>query len=220
MTLSIRPRKSTPGILLCVALLPPCGGQPVLHHGGAADAVAFKRAQQKEVLTFLGYSGAGYEDVTAMLRHAADVLDAADPARTIVNIGATIDGVGAVYELAKNKGFTTIGIVSTQARDTKTPLSPCVDHVFFVKDPAWGGYVDGTETLSPTSAALVEITDRIVAIGGGDVARAELLAARRMGKPWRFIAADMNHAIAIEKARQRGLPPPTDFSGAVAAAAR
>jgi shikimate kinase len=67
--------------------------------------------------------------------------------------------------------------------------------------------------LSPTSAAIVAKSDSFVAIGGGDVARDEMLAARRAGKPVIFIPADMNHRIAREKARQDGLPEPTDFRG-------
>ena len=84
-----------------------------------------------------------------------------------MNIGATTRRIGVVYELAKQKGFTTSGIVSTQAREAKATISPCVDIVFFVKDASWGGFVEGTENLSPTSAAMVEVSDRLVAIGGG-----------------------------------------------------
>lgn len=169
----------------------------------------------RTVLTFTGYSGSGYEDPDAMLQEAAGILDSADPARTLINIGATSAGIGAVYELAKNRGFTTIGIVSVLARDEKTELSKCVDHVFFVRDESWGGVMPGTDKLSPTSAAIVETGTTFVAIGGGDVARDEMLAARRAGKKVTFIPADMNHRIAIEKARKKGLPEPTDFRGSV-----
>jgi hypothetical protein len=170
------------------------------------------------VLTFLGYSAAEYENKQAMLEQAARVLEQFDPARTIVNIGATPDGIGAVYEVARQKGFVTAGIVSTQAKEGKTALSPCVDIVFFVKDATWGGFLDGTQRLSPTSTATVESSDRIVAIGGGEVARDELTAARRLGKNARFIPADMNHAIARERAQKKGQPAPTDFQGAAATA--
>ena len=62
--------------------------------------------------------------------------------------------------------------------------------MFFVKDASWGGFIEGTERLSPTSTAMVEVSDRLVAIGGGDVARDELIAAKRAGKDVRFIPAD------------------------------
>src|SRR5215471_14908125 len=46
---------------------------------------------------------------------------------------------------------------------------------------------------------------------------AMLLAAQRTGKRVRFFPAEMNHQKAQEAAQQKGLPPPTDFSGAAAA---
>jgi hypothetical protein len=176
----------------------------------------FFQARNKTVLTFAGYSGAEYEDRAAMLEQAARVLDQEDPKTTIVNGGATAVGIGAVYEIAKRKGFLTTGIVSTQARESQAELSPYVDVVFFVKDETWGGFLPETETLSPTSKAMVENSDRIFAIGGGEVARDEMIAARRSGKKVEFIPADMNHRIAREKALKKGQPAPTDFRGAAA----
>lgn len=176
----------------------------------------FFRTQGKKVLTFMGYSDAGYEDSAAMLAQAAQILDRCDPNQTIVNIGATPDGIGAVYEIAKRKGFTTTGIVSTQARDQHVTLSAWVDVVLFVEDTAWGGFIPGTTQLSPTSTAMVENSDRIVAIGGSEVARDELMAAQRSGKTIQYLPADMNHRTAAEKALKRGEPAPIDFRGAAA----
>jgi hypothetical protein len=149
-----------------------------------------------------------------MLASAERVLSAFDPGSTIVNIGATPDGIGAVYELAKRKGFVTTGIVSAQAMRYDVGLSPHVDHVFYVEDATWGGYLEGTDRLSPTSEAMVENSNILVGIGGGEVARDELLEARRSGREVRFFPADMNHAKARENARRKGIPPPTDFRGA------
>ncbi len=169
--------------------------------------------QGKTVLTFTGYSGAGYEDLEAMLARARQVLSAHDPASTIVNIGATVVGIGAVYELAKELGFATTGIVSTQAREYDAELSPFVDAVFFVPDEHWGGLVKETGRLSPTSRAMVAVSDLLVGIGGGAVSRDELRAAREQGIPVRFYPADLDHARAIEKAREKGDPPPASFKG-------
>lgn len=183
------------------------------------DIQSFVRRQSRQVLTFTGFSGAGYEDVPAMLDIAARVLDGCDPARTMVNIGATAEGIGAVYALARRRGFATMGVVSTLARDAAVPLSPDAQTVFFVADPTWGGRLPGEgDRLSPTSAAIVAISSEIVAIGGGAVARDEALAARRLGKPVSFFPADMAHAPAREKARRAGRPAPTDFRGEAHAA--
>jgi hypothetical protein len=182
------------------------------------QVVEYFASQDKRVVTFVGYSGAGYEDKKAMLAEAQQILEGLDPGDTIVNIGATPDGIGAVYELAVHLGFATTGIVSTQAREYDAPISSCAGHVFYVEDAAWGGLIDGGKRLSPTSEAMVAVSDLMVGIGGGDVARDELLSARSAGREVRFIAADMNHAVAIEKAAKRGLPEPADFSGAAAKA--
>jgi hypothetical protein len=192
----------------------PCGGPRDVRDASLASIRAFVEGRRMTVLTFGGYSGAEYEDPAAMLTHASAVLDRHDPTKALISIGATAQGIGAVYELAKQKGFTTLGIVSTLARDEHVTLSPCVDHVFFVADDTWGGLVRGTDRLGPTSAAIVDIGTEFVAIGGGEVTRDEMLAARRAGKPVTFVPADMNHAIAREKARKREEPAPADFRGA------
>ena len=57
-----------------------------------------------------------------------------------------------------------------------------------------------------------------MAIGGGDLTRDEMLAARQAGRAVMFIPADMNHAVAREKAQKRGEPKPTDFRGSAHAA--
>lgn len=180
---------------------------------------AFFAGQRMSVLTFVGYSGAEYENRPMMIQQAEQMLGTFDPKQTIVNIGATAEGIGAVYEVAKRKGFTTSGIVSTQAKDNNVALSPCVDIVWFVRDDTWGGFLPGSETLSPTSTAMVENSDVVVAIGGGEVGRDELIAAKRAGKRVQFIPADMNHKIALDKALRKGQPAPTDFRGAAATAA-
>ena len=178
------------------------------------DIRTFFKRQEKVVITFVGYSGAEYENEKVMLGKAGRILDEFVASKTIVNIGATPEGIGAVYELAKRKGFITTGIVSTQAKKYNALLSPCVDYVFYVEDDSWGGFLKGSHRLSPTSGAMVENSDVLIGIGGGEVGRDELLAAKRSGKEVRFIPADMNHQKAREKAQKKGLPAPTSFGGA------
>lgn len=218
------------GLLLCLsapvaAAAPPgCAGRPELREADAPAVVAAVRARGLQVLGFVGYSGAGYQDDAAMQALAARILDAEDPARVLVLAGGTAEGIGAVYALAKARGFATLGIVSTLARDQGVPLSPCADLVFFVPDASWGGLQPGADgepaRLSPTSQAMVGTADRFVAIGGGEIARDELLAARALGRPVQFHAADMQHAAAIDKACRQGAPAPMDFRGAAHAALR
>lgn len=195
-----------------------CQGPSRVLQGDAATIVRRVRRPGTTVLTFVGYSGAGDEDPEAMKREAGRILDRQDPRRTLVSSGATAEGIGSVYELARARGFATLGIVSDLARQEKAPLSPCVQTVFYVPNSTWGGASPGGRGLTPTSAAVVGVSDEVVGIGGGAIARDELLAARRAVKPVTFIPADLNHAKAQEKARRKGQPQPTSFRGEAAAA--
>jgi hypothetical protein len=204
-------------LITCYMVLAPvwanaCEGPRKVREATLASIKSFI-PKRMTVLTFAGYSGAQYEDLEALRAHASTILDGQDSKKVLINIGATAEGIGAVYELAKQKGFTTLGIVSTLARDEHVALSNCVDYVFFVKDNTWGGQVPGTDRLSPTSAAIVKVSKSFVAIGGGDVTRDEMLAARQARKSVTFIPADMNHDIAREKARKKGEAEPVDFRG-------
>jgi hypothetical protein len=210
------------GLVLACSATPAaaaCEARTVAREVGSAQEIGeFVRLSGMTLLSFVGYSGAGYEDEAAMLAQADQVLERHDPARTMVNIGATAQGIGAVYELARRRGYFTLGIVSSLARDAGTPLSPCVDAVFFVRDAAWGGRLPGLPMLSPTSAAMVANSQVVVGIGGGEIARDELLAARAAARSVTFIPANMNHRIARDKARVQGQPEPVDFRGAAHAA--
>jgi hypothetical protein len=172
-----------------------------------------KAAGNFGILTFVGYSRAGYEDCDALDVHIKTVLSFHDPNRYLVNCGATEEGIGAVYALAKAAGFETMGIVSSLAAVKGSKLSPYVGTVYFVPDETWGGYLPNGE-LSPTSAVIVDTSDVIVGIGGGEIARDELQAALAADKLVHYIKADLNHDLAIEKAKSKGQPVPTDFSGA------
>ena len=88
---------------------------PTINSAASVEAVrAYFQKRNMTVVTFLGYSAADYEDKAAMLKRAEGVLSGLDPSKTIVNIGATIDGIGAVYALAKQKGFETVGIATAR----------------------------------------------------------------------------------------------------------
>ena len=74
------------------------GQTPVAKSSTLDDISVFFKGKQKIVLTFVGYSGAGYEDEASMRKQADRILSEFDPAKTIVNMGATPDGIGAIYE--------------------------------------------------------------------------------------------------------------------------
>jgi hypothetical protein len=190
-----------------------CEDPRVVRGATSASIQEALRGQAKEVLTFSGFSGAGYDSPAAMRKQASAILERHNPATTWINGGATAEGIGAVYALAKRKGFTTLGIVSSLACEKGIALSPWVDHVFVVEDASWGGKLPGGATLAPTSQAMVDASTTYVAIGGGEIARDEFLAARQAGKSVVFLPAELDRRTARDKARQQGKPPPSDFRG-------
>lgn len=179
------------------------------------DVQTFFESKGLTVVTFLGYSGAEYEHPEELLEQGIKALRSLDRKTTVVNIGATAEGIGALYPEAKRLGFRTSGIVSTQAQEHAAALSPCLDYLFFVRDETWGGLLPDGKSLSPTSTAIVTASHSLIAIGGGDVARDEWWAAKRLGKQVKFIPADMNHRLAREKAAKKGQPEPKSFRGSL-----
>ena len=178
------------------------------------EVVAFFKGLGKTVLTFCGYSGMRYEDEKGMLQIAHKVLSEYSPETTLINIGVTSVGIGAVYPLAKSMRFTTAGIVTNLALLKPDGISESVDHMCFVIDTQWGGKLHGSEELSPTSKAMVACSDVLVGIGSrGGIGGDELRAGKELGKPVQFFPAEMNHEVAIRYAKSRGLPPPESFWG-------
>jgi hypothetical protein len=177
-------------------------------------ATEYIKGLRKTVLTFFGYSSV-YEDEKAMFKIAREVLSKYSPEKTLVNIGATQGGLGAIYSLAKSMGFTTTGIVSTLALESPSSISRDVDHICFIADTQWGGNLPNSNTLSPTSQAMVACSDILVGIGGGEIARDELVAGRDQGKPIQYYPAEMNREWWIQRTQKLGLPPPESFFGAV-----
>lgn len=164
----------------------------------------------RTVITLSGFSGQGYQDEARMLRKVAKHLSKHDPRNTVVNIGATGDGIGAAYGLAKKMGFATAGVVSSKAENSW--ISKDVDYTVKVKDETWGG-VNAKGKLSPTSKAMVAVSHQYIMIGGGDVAAHEGIAAKSAGKLVRHILADANRAKVIATALTAGKPAPNTFRG-------
>jgi hypothetical protein len=178
------------------------------------QTVAFFEKQNKTVLTFYGYA-VDYQNAAEPRQTIREILLRHAPTKTLINYGATKGGMGAVYEIAKTMGFTTTGIVSTLALESPDTISPDVNHICFISDRTWGGKLPGSDELSPTSKAMIACSDVLVAVGGGEISRDELLAAREQGKPIEYYPAEVNHGWALERARVKGLPPPDSFWGAV-----
>ena len=124
-----------------------------------------------------GYSGLGYEDyelVRKKLREILAPLAAKHGDRLLVVSGATKHGIGVVYEVAKEFGLPTLGIVSECAEPEE--ISGCCDSVFYVSDPE-----ETWQVTSPEGDSYFVETARhghLFYLGGGEVAVNEILEAK------------------------------------------
>ena len=183
----------------------------------SADSVleAFNqmRAGGKSIFTLFGYSLLDYEQKRTIMGAIREELEKLDPKEWVINIGATEDGIGAAYFIAKELGFKTTGIVSTQALMYSGKFSPYVDEIYVVNDAHWGGYVPGTNKLAPTTTAFLSCSDVISAYGGGANTAAMLNHVADKDIEIRFTSAEMNHEKAISEAARQGLAKPEKFTG-------
>ena len=176
------------------------------------ECVSFFKSLGKMVLTICGYS-IGYQNKDEMVRGVIQTLEAYQPDQTLINVGATRGGIGEAYPIVKALGFTTAGIVTTKVFEYPRELSREVDYFCFIEDKQWGGKLPSSNELSPTSKAMVMCSDILVAIGGGDIVRDELLTGKALGKPIRYFPAEMNHDAAIRRAKYMNLARPESFMG-------
>ena len=111
--------------LLFVRIAQGCDQPQTISEATPKKIYFFFKGKKMKVLTFVGYSATEYENKAEMLKRAIRVLAGFDPRATIVNIGATPEGMGAVYETAKRRGFLTTGIVSDPSeRKQRQPCCP------------------------------------------------------------------------------------------------
>ncbi len=122
------------------------------------EAVAIIENKEKRVVTFLGYSSE-YADELLLKKTITDQIRNINPGTCLINAGGTENGIGLVYKVAKEFGFETIGIVSTNAKT----LSKNVDFVIYIQDDSWGGYDPKTGELTPVSQTIVRCTDAAIA---------------------------------------------------------
>ncbi len=176
----------------------------------ADEVIREVKALDKKVFTIFGYSALEYEDKDAVFAHIKTDLKKLNPDEWIINIGATEEGIGGAYQIAKELGFKTIGIVSTQALSYSGNFSPYVDMIYIVNDANWGGYLPGTDKLTEATKAFLGASDVIAAYGGGENTAVTLQEAKKLGIPLSYVPADMNH----EKALKQSHGKPVDFKGA------
>lgn len=160
----------------------------------SVEAVEQIKALNKTIYTLFGYSKQGYNEPDKVMSQIRSELSKLDLRSTVINIGATEDGIGEAYKVAKDMGFETIGIVSTRALSYSGKFSDYVDRIYIINDSLWGGYVPGTDKLAETTKAYLEVSDVISAHGGGKNTAVILEQALKRGLSTKFTQADMKHS--------------------------
>ena len=171
------------------------------------ETIALIKGLNKKVYSLFGYSALGYEDTQRLEEAIKRDLEPLSREEYVINIGATEEGIGMAYRVAKNMGFKTIGVVSTQALSYSGRFSDFVDSIYIVNDDYWGGIVPGTNTIAETTKAFLGVSDFISAYGGGENTAVTLKFAKEQGIPTKFEDFDMNHELADKVAKARGVQP-------------
>ncbi len=166
-------------------------GTDPLKHLEAVEMIKFDFPNHK-VISLFGFSDLGYSDYPKLFVKAREVLSQYSNAEYIVCIGATEDGVGKLYDIAKDMGFKTIGIVSTLALARSGKFSENVEKIYIVNDSYWGGYRPGTKILTETTKIFLDITEKFIAFGGGMNTKVTLEEAKIRNIPFEYFEFKMN----------------------------
>ncbi|MCB1112133.1 MAG: hypothetical protein H7A37_01570 [Chlamydiales bacterium] len=153
------------------------------------DAITYTNVKKgdKDIVSFIGFSSP-YPDRDKLNHCIEEALEILHPNDVIIAAGATEVGIGAVYPIAKKKGFETLGIVSTNAKHSnRAKLSESVDFIAFIEDEQWGGYLPDSKLLSPVSEVIVTCSEAAIVIGGNEIATIEAAELKKRNKDIIFL---------------------------------
>ncbi len=101
------------------------------------DQFAEIRREKDYMFVGVGFSDLGYQNVAALhesfKRDIKPIIEKHGVKKVGFLAGATEPGVGALYQLAKQMGLDTYGLVSDSALHDSVPVSPYCDRVIFVR---------------------------------------------------------------------------------------
>lgn len=141
-----------------------------------------KKIDNKFVMVFSGFSSMGYENTEKLqdyiTKEIKQNIDEHGIHNLLIVAGATPEGIGCVYDIAKNLGVSTFGIVSQQA--STNSLSKNCESVMQIKDPdnSWKVLDDSGDSYMVYAASK---NGCFLAFGGGSVTLSELEEAAGKG---------------------------------------
>lgn len=168
---------------------------------------------EKHVMVFSGFSGLGYENPSKLKEEIkeeiARAVDRHGPARLCVAAGATKEGIGIAYEVAKSNwpDIVTIGVVSAQARRWGGESEYC-DHVIYVDDPkeTWEVLDEKGKSYMAYLARNNESnssTGEFLAFGGGKVTLRELTEVCESNENWKIFPYYRPDPAEVAKRREK-----------------
>lgn len=142
-----------------------------------------KLTKNKHILVFSGFSQLGYRDIPSLEKALNEIISNAIQDHGInhlcVAAGATSEGIGRVYEIAKSWNIATLGIVSEQAKSNASSTAKNCDEVIYVPDPTGSWKTLDNEGKSymvyvATKKESISRTGEFLAFGGGKITLSEL----------------------------------------------
>ncbi len=141
-----------------------------------------KEIEGKRVIVFGGFSGLGYENNDKLKgtinNRIKQDIEKYGKDNVVVVAGATSDGIGACYEVAKELGVSTYGIVSEAGKEYGSDKH--CDKTFYVPDPK-GTWQVLNDQGSSYMVDVAKNNGALVYYGGGDVAVTEIKEAQERG---------------------------------------
>lgn len=175
------------------------GALPQIRYEGLSTVGDVRNAiapSGEKIITLGGLSQhADKADLLSLVRRELAKIPAKQRSGYVVNMRGTPDGIGEAYTVAKKMGFKTAGIISSQGRDLLgLKATRNIDTLVIVKDSAWGGARSGAsvssfDDLTPTSKAVVGVSDQMLYVGSGEASGAELHVASELGIPVELVQA-------------------------------
>lgn len=158
-----------------------------VRYANVKDAELGLAIGSKYAIVFAGFSGLEYAAADRVDTHVRAILDEKiaqyGKDNLVAVAGATEEGIGRIYAIAKSLGIATLGIVSTEAEKWDVPISPYCDKVIYVPDPkgTWEVNAEDGESYTVKAAWISRMRGGLggclVLLGGGDVAVTELKQA-------------------------------------------
>jgi len=179
---------------------------------------------EKKVITFLGYSSAGYEEPETVDRYITETLshECPTPHDCEVLLGST-DGILRAAKIAHSKGIDVTIITSEDGKNQLGNLprsdQSVVTRLYSIDshDVGWKIDEEGNKEISAIAHALIKSSDKIYMIGGGKIGIAEMEYAASKEKdltyfPAKYNARKMKQLIDAHKGTMNPvLEPPSEF---------